>query len=193
MSCTDHSGHARVPILGCSTFCRMLCSRTGGSAYSAPLQMACSATISLYAFEGCIRRAQMGLSGPEPLPGFKNSHPHQKDCQRGASIRQAFKTSTFRNQLSSQVKRSLHNASKIAIDLSHTRVRTVQVQVFSHCQALAQITLPKHLTEIGAEAFEACVSLCTIALPPFLCGVQQSDMSHTTQRQSRPARHPSCS
>ena len=25
--------------------------------------------------------------------------------------------------------------------------------------------LPKHLTEISAEAFEACVSLCTVALP----------------------------
>ena len=25
-----------MPVLGCSTFCRMLCSRTGGSAYSAP-------------------------------------------------------------------------------------------------------------------------------------------------------------
>ena len=51
------------------------------------------------------------------------------------------------------------------VDLSHTQVRTVQVQVFSHCRALAQISLPKYLTEICAEAFEACVLLSTVALP----------------------------
>ena len=51
------------------------------------------------------------------------------------------------------------------IDLSQTQVDIVHMQVFSHCRSLAQISSPRHLTEISAEAFEACVSLCTVALP----------------------------
>ena len=39
------------------------------------------------------------------------------------------------------------------------------MQVFSHCRALTQAILPRRLTEIRAEAFEACVLLCTVALP----------------------------
>ena len=83
----------------------------------------------------------------------------------------------------------------IAIDLSHTRVRIVQVQVFSHCRALAQITLPKHLTEIGAEAFEACVLLCTIALPPYVSSIghrafaERSSLICLTQRSDRVGQH----
>ena len=53
----------------------------------------------------------------------------------------------------------------IQVDLSQTQVYTVHVQVFSHCRSLTQVSLPKHLTEIGAEAFEACGSLRTVALP----------------------------
>ena len=51
------------------------------------------------------------------------------------------------------------------VDLSQTQVDIVHTQVFSHCRSLTQISLPRHLTEIGAEAFEACGSLCTVALP----------------------------
>ena len=50
------------------------------------------------------------------------------------------------------------------VDLSQTQVDIVHMQVFAHCRSLAQISLPRHLTEISAEAFEACGSLCTVAL-----------------------------
>ena len=38
-----------------------------------------------------------------------------------------------------------------------------RIRVISMPRATA--SLPKHLAEIGAEAFEACGSLCTVALP----------------------------
>ena len=53
----------------------------------------------------------------------------------------------------------------IEVDLSQTQVDIVHTQVFAHCQSLAQVSLPKPLSEISAEAFEACGSLCTVALP----------------------------
>ena len=34
------------------------------------------------------------------------------------------------------------------VDLSQTQVDIVHMQVFAHCQSLARISLPRHLTEI---------------------------------------------
>ena len=172
MLCTYHSGDARVPILRCSAFCRMLCSRTGGSAYSAPLQISLWCTISPYAFEGCIRLAQIGLPRTRATTGIQELTSPPEGLPTGC-----FHSSGIQDIHLSQATEFIGRKAfaqcqqLIAIDLSHTRVRIVQVQVFSHCRALAQITLPKHLTEIGAEAFEACVSLSTIALPPFVSSI----------------------
>ena len=80
-----------------------------------------------------------------------------------------------------------------AIDLSHTQVGIINVQVFSNCPSLTQATLPKHLTKIRAEAFEACILLCTADASTAasqhwtqsFCRVQQTSMPHPSPRRGR--------
>ena len=45
------------------------------------------------------------------------------------------------------------------------------MQIFAHCQYLEHVSLPSHLKEISADAFEACSSLCTLTLPQQLCNI----------------------
>ena len=58
-----------------------------------------------------------------------------------------------------------HCKQLVEVDLSRTQVDIVHMHVFAHCQYLEHVSLPTHLKEISAEAFEACGSLCTLALP----------------------------
>ena len=161
-----------------------------------PCRLACGATISPYAFEGCARLAQIGLPLTRATTGIQELTSPPEGLPTGC-----FHSSGIQDIHLSQATEFIgHKAfaqcqQLIAIDLSHTRVRIVQVQVFSHCRALAQITLPKHLTEIGAEAFEACVSLCTTALPPFVSSIgyrafaECSSLICLTQRSDRVGQH----
>ena len=161
-----------------------------------PCRLACGATISPYAFEGCIRLAQIGLPQARATTGIQEptSPPEglPTGCFHSSGIQDIHlsPTTEFIGR-----KAFAQCQQLITMDLSHTRVRIVQEQVFSHCRALVQVTLRKHLTEISAEAFEACVSLSTIALPPFVSSIgyrafaECSSLICLTQRSDRASQH----
>ena len=78
--------------------------------------------------------------------------------------------------------------------ISRTKVEMLHMHTFAHCQHLEHIFLPSHLKEISAEAFEACSSLCKLALLHQLCcwawglcRVQQAGVPHLRNHGATPA------
>ena len=142
-------------------------------------RLARGATISPYAFEGCAKLKQIGLPWTRAITDMRVALPSPEGlptgcfCSAGLQVINIPQSTVFIGH-----KAFAQCQQLTAVDLSHTQVDIVRVRVFSHCRSLAQISLPKHLTEISAEDFEACVSLCTVALPrqlqhwtQSLCGV----------------------
>ena len=54
------------------------------------------------------------------------------------------------------------------IDLSHTAIRVLGDSVFQFCEALTTVKLPGKLEEIGAETFDHCGKISSIAFPETL-------------------------
>ena len=132
-------------------------------------RLADGAIISPYAFEGCERLAQIGLPSTKAITDVRSPSSSPVGlpigCFHSSGI-QAIKMlqeTTFIGHKAFALCQQL-----TVVDLSQTQVDTVHMQVFAHCQSLAQISLPMHPTQISAEAFEACRSLCTVALPQTL-------------------------
>ena len=128
--------------------------------------LARGATISPYAFEGCARLKQIGLPLTKAITGSQDITSPPEGLPTGCFHSAGIQNINF-PQCTVFIghKAFAHCQQLTTVDLSLTHVRTVQVQVFSHCRALAQVSLPKYLAEICAEAFEACAVLSTVALP----------------------------
>ena len=130
-------------------------------------RLASGATISPYAFEGCERLAQIGLPPTKAITDMRaaSSSPVglPTGCFHSAGIRviRTPRATAFIGHKAFAQRQQL-----TVVDLSQTQVDIVRMQVFAHCRSLAQISLPRHLTEISAEAFEACGSLCTVVALP---------------------------
>ena len=145
-------------FLGARLFAECCAPEQVGVLTGRPCRLACGATISPYAFEGCIRLAQIGLPGARATTGTQELTSPPEGLPTGCFHSSGIQDIHVLQATELRGHRAFAQCQQlIAIDLSHTRVKIVQVQVFSHCRALTQITLPKHLAEIGAEAFEACV------------------------------------
>ena len=119
-----------------------------------------------HAFEGCEKLVQIGLPSIRAVTDMRVASSSlvglPTGCFHSAGIRVI---SVPRATAFIGHKAFAQCQQLINVDLSQTQVGVVRTQVFSHCRSLTQISLPKHLAEIGAEAFEACGSLCTVALP----------------------------
>ena len=129
-------------------------------------RLARGAALSPYAFEGCEKLVQIGLPSIRAVADMRVASSSlvglPAGCFHSAGIREISvprATAFIGNKACAQCQQLIH------VDLSQTQVNILHTQVFSHCRSLTQVSLPKHLTEIGAEAFEACESLCTVALP----------------------------
>ena len=128
--------------------------------------LARGATISPYAFEGCARLKQTGLPLTKAITGSQDITSPPEGLPTGCFHSAGIQNINFPQCTVFIGHKAFAQCQQLTtVDLSLTQVRTVQVQVFSHCRALAQISLPKYLTEICAEAFEACALLSTVALP----------------------------
>ena len=129
-------------------------------------QLVRGATISPYAFEGCAKLKQIGLPWIKASTGMQGITSPPEGLPTGCFHSAGIQTINLPQSTIFIMHKAFAQCQQLTtVDLSHTQVRIVQVQVFSHRRSLAQISLPKHLTEIDAEAFEACVLLCTVALP----------------------------
>ena len=128
--------------------------------------LARGATISPYAFEGCARLKQIGLPLTKAITGSQDITSPPEGLPTGCFHSAGIQNINFPQCTVFIGHKAFAQCQQLTtVDLSLTQVRTVQVQVFSHCRALAQISLPKYLAEICAEAFEACALLSTAALP----------------------------
>ena len=162
-------------------------------------QLVRGATISPYAFEGCAKLRQIGLPWTKASAGMHGVTSPPEGLPTGCFHSAGIQTINLPQSTIFIGHKAFAQCQQLtAIDLSHTQVRIVQVQVFSlfsHCRSLAQISLPKHLTEIGAEAFEACVSLCTVALPQHLHSIghrafaECSKLVRLTHRSTKAGQH----
>ena len=133
----------------------MLCPRTGRSTHRKLLPTGQGCYHSPYAFESCEKLEQIGLPWTKAIT----------DVRAATSPPEGLPTGCFYSAGIQMINISHSTEQLTAIDLSHTQVGIINVQVFSNCRSLTQAILPKHLTEIRAEAFEACISLCAAALP----------------------------
>ena len=132
MFCTYHSGDARVPNLGARLFAECCALEQVGVLTVRPCRSACGATISPYAFEGCIRLAQIGLPRTRATTGIQELTSPPEGLPTGC-----FHSSGIQDIHLSQATEFIgHKAfaqcqQLIAIDLSHTRVRIVKCK-YSH-------------------------------------------------------------
>ena len=130
-----------------------------------PCCLACGAVISSYAFEGCAKLKQIGLPQTRaitdmvfpslPPVGISIGCFHSSGVQL-VSLPQG---TTFIGH------KAFAHCKLVRVDLTRTKVYKLHVHTFAHCQHLEHVFLPSRLKEISAEAFEACSSLCTLALP----------------------------
>ena len=135
-------------------------------------RLARGATISPYAFEGCGKLRQIGLPGTKASVDVLSATPPPEGLPTGCFYSAGIqRIDVIRSTEFIGHKAFAQCQQLTAIDLSRTQVSILSMQVFSHCRALTQVTLPWCLTEIRAEAFEACVLLCTVALPRQLLSI----------------------
>ena len=129
-------------------------------------RLAGGATISPYVFEGCARLKQTGLPLTKAITGSQDITSPPEGLPTGCFYSAGIQNINFPQCTVFIGHKAFAQCQQLTtVDLSLTQVRTMQVQVFSRCWTLAQISLPKYLTEICAEAFEACALLSTAALP----------------------------
>ena len=125
-----------------------------------------SATISPYAFEGCEKLEQIGLLWAKAITDVRAAASPPEGLPTGCFYSAGVQMINITHSTEFIGHKAFAQCQQLtAIDLSHTQVGIINVQVFSNCRSLTQIILRKHLTEIRAEAFEACILLCTVALP----------------------------
>ena len=129
-------------------------------------RLARGATISPYAFEECGKLRQIGLPGTKANIDVLSATPPPEGLPAGIQRIDIIRSTEFIGH-----KAFAQCQQLTAIDLSRTQVSILSMQVFSHCRALTQVILPWCLTEIRAEAFEACVLLYTVALPRQLLSI----------------------
>ena len=135
-------------------------------------RLARGATISPYAFEGCGKLKQIGLPGTKAIIDVLSATSPPKGLPTGCFYSAGIQRIDIIRSTEFIGHKAFAQCQQLTvIDLSHTQVSILSMQVFSHCRALTQAILPRHLTEIRAEAFEACVLLCTVALPRQLLSI----------------------
>ena len=124
------------------------------------------ATISPYAFEGCEKLKQIGLPRTKAITDVRAATSPPEGLPTGCFYSAGIQMINITHSTEFIGHKAFAQCQQLtAIDLSHTQVGIINVQVFSNCRSLTQVILPKHLTEIRAEAFEACILVCTVALP----------------------------
>ena len=162
----NNSDDARVPIPRSQTLCRMLCLEQVGVLTGNSCRLARGATISPYAFEGCEKLKQIGLPWAKAIADVRVAASPPEGLPTGCFYSAGMQRIDIMHSTEFIGHKAFAQCQQLtAIDLSHTQVGIINVQVFFNCRSLTRIILPKHLTEIRAEAFEACILLCTVALP----------------------------
>ena len=115
-------------------------------------QLVRGATISPYAFEGCAKLKQIGLPWIKASAGMQGITSPPEGLPRGCFHSAGIQTINLPQSTIFIGHEAFAQCQQLTtVDLSHTQVRIVQVQVFSHCRSLAQISLPEHLTEIASR------------------------------------------
>ena len=156
---------SRCVSLGARLFAECCALEQVGVLTESSCRLASGATISPYAFEGCERLAQIGLPPTKAITDMRAASSSPVGLPTGCFHSAGIRVIRMPRATAFIGHKAFAQCQQLTVvDLSQTQVDIVHMQVFAHCRSLAQISLPRHLTEISAEAFEACGSLCTVAL-----------------------------